>query len=88
VRKTEAEIAIMMTEAGITSQQEERQRLADSPDSNYSSLDVEELPDLLDEEKAGLAVKGKFNPEDEEPEADDEIDDEENPLLSNPPKKE
>jgi hypothetical protein len=41
-------------DSGVISQQEERKRLASEPGSTYDSLDVEDLPDLKQEELEGL----------------------------------
>jgi phage-related protein (TIGR01555 family) len=86
VRKMEAEIATLNVEAGITSQQEERARLASDPDTEYNALDVEQVPDLLTEELHGLTPPGSpaLLVEQEQQEAtdgDDSDTGEENPLL-------
>lgn len=57
VRATEAETGIKLVEGGIISQLEERKRIANDPDSEYSSIDVEDVPDLRQEEEQGLEPK-------------------------------
>lgn len=57
-RKTEAETGQILIDAGVISQEEERQRLAADADSGYSSIDVDEVPDLIDEEEMGLEPEG------------------------------
>ncbi len=57
-RKADAETDQIYLDAGVVSQQEVRQRIASDPDTPYASLDVDELPDLLEEEEGGLVPKG------------------------------
>lgn len=57
VRSMEAETGIKLVEGGIISQLEERKRIANDPDSEYSSIDVEDVPDLRSEEEEGLEPK-------------------------------
>lgn len=58
MRKTEAETDQILIDAGVVSQEEARKRVASDPDSGYSSIDVDEMPDLLDEEETGLEPEG------------------------------
>jgi phage-related protein (TIGR01555 family) len=63
VRKTEAETAQIYIDSGVVSQGEVRQVIASDPDTPYAGLDVEELPDLKQEEEEGLQpVGGRPNP--------------------------
>lgn len=57
VRKIAAETGISLVEAGILWQEEERKRIAADAESPYSSIDVEDVPDLREEEEAGLEPK-------------------------------
>ena len=54
LRKTEAETGKGLVETGIVSPLEERKRLAADPESPYASINVEDVPDLREEEEAGL----------------------------------
>ncbi len=54
VRASEAETDVKLIEAGVVSPLESRKRLAADPDSPYASIDVEDVPDLREEEEAGL----------------------------------
>lgn len=45
VRKTNADIAVELVEASVISPLEARQTLASDPDSNFSNLDVDDLPE-------------------------------------------
>lgn len=44
VRKTEADTAAVLIEAGVISPAEDRKRVAADPDSPYASLDIKEVP--------------------------------------------
>lgn len=58
VEKTKAETDQTLVDIGALSPQEVRERVARDPQSDYSSIDVDDLPDLLEEEEEGLAPKG------------------------------
>ncbi len=58
VRKTDAETGQILVEAGIVSQEEERDRITDDPETLYPGLDKGKMPDLLDEEEHGLEPEG------------------------------
>lgn len=50
VRKSESERITFLAESGIISVQEARQQLASDPNSGFSSLDVDDIPEMFDEE--------------------------------------
>lgn len=56
--KTKAETGQILIDGGVISQEEERQRLASDENGDYSSIDVDDVPDLRDEEEEGLEPKG------------------------------
>lgn len=58
VRKTDAETGQILVTGGVISQEEERTRVAADPDMPYQGLDPNDVPDLQEEEEAGLAVPG------------------------------
>lgn len=58
VNQIKSQSGIAMVEAGILSQEEERKRVATDPDSDYSSIDVEDVPELRQEEEQGLEPHG------------------------------
>jgi phage-related protein (TIGR01555 family) len=58
VEKTKAERDQILIDAGVISPEESRKRVAADPDSDFSSIDIEDVPDLLEEEEEGLAPKG------------------------------
>jgi len=58
VRKTEADTDIAYIDSGVLSPLEVRTRVAASPDSAYSGIDVEDVPDLKEEEQEGLMPEG------------------------------
>ncbi|WP_050578471.1 DUF1073 domain-containing protein [Rhizobium leguminosarum] len=58
VEKLKAETDQILIDTGVLSPDESRKRVANDPGSDYASIDVEEVPDLLDEEENGLAPKG------------------------------
>jgi phage-related protein (TIGR01555 family) len=58
LNKNEAERAQTYIDSGVISPLEERQRLASDPESGYNSIDVDDVPDLLEEEEAGLEPQG------------------------------
>lgn len=57
-RKADAETAQVHIDSGVLSPEEERRRIANDPDSPYSGLDPDDVPDLLDEEAQGLEPEG------------------------------
>lgn len=58
VEKLKAETDQILIDSGVLAPDESRKRVANDPGSDYSSIDVEDIPDLLDEEEHGLAPKG------------------------------
>jgi phage-related protein (TIGR01555 family) len=58
VKKLEAETAQILIDTGVISQMEERKAQAADEDTRYAGLDIEELPDLKEEEEQGLEPKG------------------------------
>ena len=58
IQKLKAETSAILIDSGQIWQQEGRQRLAGDPDSGYDSLDVDDIPDLLEEEEEGLEPEG------------------------------
>jgi phage-related protein (TIGR01555 family) len=58
VREVDARTDSALIDAGVISQQESRARVARDPKSPYDSLDPDDVPDLLEEEQAGLEPKG------------------------------
>lgn len=59
VRKTQAETGQILIDGGTIAPAEERQRVADDPDTPYAGLDVEDMPDLPDELGEGLEAEGE-----------------------------
>jgi phage-related protein (TIGR01555 family) len=58
VRKLEAETGQILVDSGIVSQEEERERIAADPKTLYPGIDPDDVPDLLEEEAAGLEPVG------------------------------
>jgi phage-related protein (TIGR01555 family) len=56
--KTRADTDVAYIESGVLSAEEVRQRLAADDHSGYTSIDVDDAPDLLDEEEQGLEPAG------------------------------
>jgi len=56
LKKLEAETGQILVDTGIVSQEEERRRIAADPTSPYPGLDPEDVPELLEEEMAGLEI--------------------------------
>lgn len=54
VREIDARTSVSYVDAGVLSTTEVREHVASDPDSPYSSIDVEEEPDLRSEEEEGL----------------------------------
>lgn len=59
VEKTEAETDQIRVDSGVLRPEEVRRNVATDPDSRYPGLDVDDVPDLDDEEAEGLVVKGE-----------------------------
>jgi uncharacterized protein len=77
-RKTEADTASVYIDSGVLAPEEVREKLASDPESPYSTIDVENVPDLREEEEMGLMPKGgRPNPLQETPEAEAEAEAEE-----------
>ncbi|PBB96732.1 DUF1073 domain-containing protein [Mesorhizobium sp. WSM3862] len=58
VEKIKAERDVILIDGGVISPEESRHRVGGDPDSDFSSIDVEDLPDLLEEEEDGLVPNG------------------------------
>lgn len=58
VDKTRAETGQILIDNGALGQQEERRRVANDPGSLYQGLNIEDMPDLEEEEEAGLEPVG------------------------------
>lgn len=58
VRKIKAETDDLLIGAGSISSEESRTRVANDPGSDYAAIEVDDVPDLLDEEEHGLEPKG------------------------------
>jgi hypothetical protein len=58
LRKLDAEAGQILVDTGVIHQEEERARVAGDPRTPYPALDVEDVPDLLEEEMEGLAPRG------------------------------
>jgi hypothetical protein len=59
VNKSKAETGQLLVDSGVVSQEEERKRIANDPDSGYQGLDPDDMPDLkMEEEEGGLVPKG------------------------------
>ena len=56
---TKAQTDQVLIDTGVISPEESRQRVSSDPASGYTSLVVEDVPDLLQEEEEGLMPKGK-----------------------------
>jgi phage-related protein (TIGR01555 family) len=59
LEKMRAETASIRIGDGVIDQVEERQAIADDPKSRYPDIDVDDVPDLQEEEDAGLEPGGK-----------------------------
>lgn len=57
-RKVDAETAQIHIDTGTISQEEERTRIANDPESGYAFIDPDEMPELLEEEETGLIPEG------------------------------
>lgn len=58
VEKTKAETDQILTDVGAIDPEEVRKRVASDSASEYTSIDPDDVPDLLEEEESGLAPKG------------------------------
>lgn len=58
VEKLKAETDQIHIDSGVLSPEEVRQRVASDAGSDYASIDVSDVPDLLEEESEGLQPKG------------------------------
>jgi len=58
VEKLKAETDQILIDSGVIAPDESRKRVANDAGSDYSSIDVDDVPDLLDEEEEGLVPKG------------------------------
>lgn len=58
VSKIEAETDQIRVDTGIVSQEEVRSKLVADPDSGFHGLDPDDVPELLEEEQAGLIPPG------------------------------
>lgn len=65
VEKVKAETGDILIANGSISPEEERQRVASDPGSDYASIDVSDVPDLNEEEENGLVIPGGSNEGDE-----------------------
>jgi len=53
-REVEARTDVSLIDSGVLTPEEVRKKVAADPDSPYASIDVEDVPDLREEEEAGL----------------------------------
>lgn len=58
VEKTKAETDQILIDTGVLAPAESRKRVANDAGSDYTNLEVDDLPDLLEEEEEGLEVQG------------------------------
>lgn len=65
IQKFRAEADAMRIDSGVVSPEEVRQKVANDPASGFSSLDVDDVPDLAEEEAEGLEPRGQRGAEDE-----------------------
>ena len=59
IDKVEAETDQIHIDSGVLSPFEVRQQIANDPDSRYPGLDIDDVPDLEQEESEGLVPKGE-----------------------------
>jgi phage-related protein (TIGR01555 family) len=71
VEKIRAETDGILIDNGQITPAEARARVARDPGSQYSSIDVDDVPDLEDEEENGLVVRGQRRGSDDDGEDDD-----------------
>lgn len=57
-RKAETETDVALIDSGVLHPIEVRKRIANDPDTPYSGIDVEDVPELLEEEEEGLEPVG------------------------------
>lgn len=58
VRKTDAESDQIYVDIGVLHPEEVRKKVSLNPDSEYANIDVEDVPELKEEEEEGLIPKG------------------------------
>jgi phage-related protein (TIGR01555 family) len=58
LRKDDAETDTKLIDAGVLHPIEVRKRIANDPDTPYAGIDIEDVPDLLEEEEEGLEPEG------------------------------
>lgn len=58
LRKTEADTDLALIGGGVLAPEESRRRIASDANTPYASLDVDDVPDLREEEMEGLVPKG------------------------------
>lgn len=58
VEKTKAERDQILIDSGVVAPEESRKRVAADPDSDFATIDVDEVPDLRAEEEEGLEPEG------------------------------
>ena len=64
ILKINAETDQIRIDSGTVSQEEARTKLANDPDSGYDGIDPDDVPDLLEEEEAGLEpAEGRPQPQ-------------------------
>jgi phage-related protein (TIGR01555 family) len=64
VEKTKAETDQILIDSGVISPEESRKRIANDDGSDYTSIDPEDVPDMLEEEQEGLVpAHGHVDPE-------------------------
>ena len=82
VKKIEAETDTVLIDHGVLSPSEVRTQLAADPDTRYAGLDVEEAPDLKEEEEQGLVVRGGRGESGNRDNGDDEGSDKADDMLN------
>jgi hypothetical protein len=75
VEKIEAETDDIRVNGGVLDPAEVRKRVANEPDTPYHGIDVDKVPNLLEEEEQGLEPKGSAAGIAEEAEGDRDQDD-------------
>ena len=82
VKKIEAETDTVLIDHGVLSPSEVRTQLAADPDTRYAGLDIEEVPDLKEEEEQGLVVRGGRGESGNSDNGDDEGSDKAEDMLN------
>jgi hypothetical protein len=67
VRKINAETGQIHIDSGVIAPEEERERIANDPETPYQGLDPDDVPDLKEEEGQGLEPNGRHNRQDDWP---------------------